>query len=194
MADDWRGAIQVAAPAVATLLGGPLAGLAATVAGRVLLGSGEGAVTTIEEATKAIQEATLTPEGLSKLRELDVELRRIASSLELELERTSAQDRHSARKMGAGDPWTPRILAGFVCMAWLGINGYALVYGLPGEVRELVSRGIGALDGLMMGVFAFYFGSSVGSKMKTEAMAATATALAETEDLNARELARLRQP
>lgn len=192
MADpSWRDAVQVAAPALATALGGPLAGVAATVVARTVLGAGEGEQTTIAAAQEALQQATLTPEGLAKIKAAEVELKRVMADLEIKLAESGAADRANARQMAAIDPWTPRVLAAFLCLAWLTINIYAMIHGIPYEVREMVSRGIGALDGLMASVFLFYFGSSAGSKLKTEALAAVVSQQT-ADDLNGRELNRVR--
>lgn len=171
---DWKAALQAVAPAIATALGGPLAGLAATVVGRTLLGREQEATTTMQEAQEAVARAVATPEGLARLKEAEAKLLELSSQLTIRLEEVSAGDRASARAMAQEDRWTPRMLAAGVFLGWLGLNSAVFAFGMPTGAGELLSRALGGLDALMAAVFAFYFGSSAGSKAKTEAMAAVA--------------------
>jgi hypothetical protein len=175
MADsDWRTTLQAVAPLVATAIGGPLAGVAATVVGRTLLGRGEDMPTTVAEAQEAITRAVATPEGLAKLREAEAKLQELSNQLAIRLEEISASDRAGARDMAKDDRWTPRILAFAVVVGWLGLNAAVLIWGLPPGSGEIAARAMGGLDALLLIVYQFFFGSSVGSRQKTDALAAAA--------------------
>jgi len=116
------------------------------------------------------REALADPEIATRLR---IELARIALQAEenarlaeLELAKTEVEDRINARNALKEDSWTPRILAFLVILTWASMNAYVMFYGLPYGVSEIVSRALGGLDALLLMIFSFYFGSSLGSKSK----------------------------
>jgi hypothetical protein len=94
--------------------------------------------------------------------------------LDVDLERISAGDRDSARKMAMQNPkdWTPRALAGAITVGFFGVLMYMLMYGLPpaggGEAMLVM---LGTLGTAWGAVVSFYFGSSAGSRAKDEAAA-----------------------
>jgi len=92
--------------------------------------------------------------------------------LDIDLERISNEDRDSARNREVSlRDWTPRILAGLVTAGYFGVLFYMLTHGLPahgGSEAMLVM--LGTLGTAWGGIMAYYFGSSAGSKEKTEAM------------------------
>ncbi len=95
------------------------------------------------------------------MRELDIDLERIASE-----DRDSARNREIKTK-----DWTPKILAGGITVGYFGVLFYMLTHGLPttgGSEAMLVM--LGTLGTAFGGVMAYYFGSSAGSKEKTEAL------------------------
>jgi hypothetical protein len=95
------------------------------------------------------------------MRELDIDLERIANA-----DRDSARNREVAAK-----DWTPRILAGLITAGYFGALFYMLQNGLPqhGGSEALLIM-LGTLGTAWGGVVAYYFGSSAGSKEKTDAM------------------------
>jgi len=178
MDEQLKAALGAVAPAVATALGGPLAGVAATVLGRVLLGKPESAATTLQEAQEAVTRAVATPEGLAKLREAEARLLELESQLTIRLEEVAAGDRASARarEIALRDR-TPMVLAVLAVTGFFGILGYMLVVGVPRGMQgsEALILMLGALGTIVAQVFNYYFGSSSGSKEKTAAIAAAAT-------------------
>ena len=96
-----------------------------------------------------------------QMRELDIDLERIANS-----DRDSARNREIKVK-----DWTPKILAGLITVGYFGVLFYMLRNGLPqhgGSEAMLVM--LGTLGTAWGGVVAYYFGSSAGSKEKTDAI------------------------
>jgi hypothetical protein len=93
--------------------------------------------------------------------------------LDIDLERISSGDRDSARKMQMQtNDWIPRILALLITVGFFGILVWMLIKGMPATGTEALLMMLGALGTAWTGVVNFYYGSSAGSKAKTDAMAA----------------------
>ena len=156
------------APTLATALGGPMAGLAVKTLSNVLLGHEEG---TDEDLSKALGSAT--PEQLSDIKKIDADFKVRMKELDIDLEKISAGDRDSARKMQMETKdWVPKVLAVAITIGFFGILVWMLVYGMPPSGTEALLMMLGALGTAWTGVVNFYYGSSAGSKAKTDALAA----------------------
>jgi hypothetical protein len=155
------------APTIATALGGPLAGLAVKTLSTVLLGKEDASEA---EITKAMQ--TASPDQLAQIKQIDADFKTKMAELEIDLERIVAGDRDSARKreVSLGDH-TPKVLAGVITIGFFGILFWMFVYGVPKNGNEALLLMLGALQTAFTGVIAYYFGSSAGSKAKTDALA-----------------------
>lgn len=151
------GKVAPFAPVVASALGGPGAGAAVGVLSDILLGHKGG-------SADQVLAAVSNPDALLKLREAD-------HAYEIELERIAAEDRKSARAMriATGD-WVPGALAVFITLGFFGTLGYILSDGVPAQGGEALLVMLGALGAAWGQVIAFYFGSSAGSKAKTDAL------------------------
>ena len=156
--------IQAVAPALATALGGPLAGAAVVAIGRAL---GQEAPT---EDSVADALAVAGPEVLLKLKQADQEFALAMRQADIRVLEVDAQDRDSARQREAktGDSLTPRALALVVIVSWVVIQYILLTTVVDPSMRELVARVLGTLDAAVMAVLFYYFGSSSGSKAKDE--------------------------
>jgi len=156
------------APTLATALGGPLAGLATKTLSNVLLGTENGSEADI---AKAMQSAT--PDQLAAIKQIDADFKVRMAELEIDLERISAGDRDSARKreIMTGDH-TPKVLAGVITIGFFGILLWMFIYGVPKNGNEALLLMLGALQTAFTGVIAYFFGSSAGSKAKTDVLAA----------------------
>jgi hypothetical protein len=154
------------APTIATALGGPLAGLAVKTLSTVLLGKDDGSEA---EIAKALQGAS--PDQLAAIKKIDADFKTRMAELEIDLERIVAGDRDSARKreVALGDH-TPKILAAAITIGFFGILFWMFVHGVPKNGNEALLLMLGALQTAFTGVIAYYFGSSAGSKAKTDAM------------------------
>lgn len=161
--------ISAVAPVLGATLGGPLGGLAGNV-----LASALG----VDPADpKALENAVLSqsPETVAKIRLAEIELEKQAQQHEIDLEQINAQDRNSARQreMAVRDK-TPAILAYAITAGFFGTLGYLLVAGKPATGGDALLVMLGALGTAWAGVIAYYFGSSMGSKDKTAALASAA--------------------
>jgi hypothetical protein len=173
MADfDWKKLVSVAAPTVATALGGPLAGAAVSALSAALLGKPDG---TEAEVAMAIQ--TGGAEALAKLKEAEQAFTIRMRELDIDLDRIHQQDRNSARQREttAGDSATPRILsaiiiAGFLGSVWMVLSGK--VTGLTDPVAAgMTGTLIGYVSAKADQVVSYYFGSSNSSAQKTALLA-----------------------
>jgi hypothetical protein len=66
--------------------------------------------------------------------------------------------------------WIPRVLAIMITVGFFGILVWMLLKGMPPTGTEALLMMLGALGTAWTGVVNFYYGSSAGSKAKTEAM------------------------
>ena len=91
---DLRKTLATVAPAIATALGGPLAGVAVSMAGKAI-GLSDGCTESDVEA------AVLSgnPDVLVRLREVNAQFEKDMAALGVDLERIHAGDRDSARQM-----------------------------------------------------------------------------------------------
>ena len=159
--------VRTVAPSLASAVGGPLAGMAVRTISDALLGKPDGTEAELAEAA-----AKATPEQLLALKQAEQDFAVRMRELDIDLERISNADRDSARNREvATKDWTPRILAGLITVGYFGALFYMLRNGLPpqgGSEAMLVM--LGTLGTAWGGVVAYYFGSSAGSKEKTDAL------------------------
>lgn len=156
------------APTIATALGGPVAGLAVKAVSSALFGHENG---TEDEIMTALSNPT--GDQLAALKSIDANFKTQMKSLDIDLERISEQDRDSARQMQiATRSWLPECLAILVTFGFFGIIVYILKFGLPESGKESLLLLLGSLGTSWTGIMAFYFGSSAGSKQKTDALTA----------------------
>lgn len=162
---DW---LKQIAPTAATLLGGPLAGMAVEAIGSALGVSDA----TKDKVVDLLQSGTMTAEQMTALKQAEADLALKVKQLDIDMEKVHAGDRASAREMAAktGDIWTPRIIALVIFIVWSLVNWKLFNGTISGDMRELVARALGTLDATLMAVIYYYFGSSAGSKEKTSVM------------------------
>lgn len=151
-----------AAPTVAALFGGPLAGQAVAMIENTL-----GINPTGDKNAAAAALLTATPEQIIALKKADEELKQKYLDAGVAIVQASTADRQSARTMQIETKSlvTPT-LAVLVVSAWCVVQWFLLHHDLPQDMRELISRVLGTLDGALMLVLSFYFGSSSASEGK----------------------------
>ena len=156
------------APTIATALGGPVAGMAVKAISGALFGHENGSEDDIMTAL-----SNPTGDQLAALKKIDADFKVQMKSLDIDLERIAAGDRDSARQMQiATKSWLPEILAVLVTVGFFGVIAYIIKFGLPESGKEALLLLLGSLGTAWTGVMAFYFGSSSGSKQKTDALTA----------------------
>ena len=150
------------APSIATALGGPLAGMGVKALSKAFFGNEN---STEEDLQSAL--STASPDQLAQLKKVDNDFKVQMKSLDIDLERISADDRASARDMQKEvKDWIPRALAISVTLGFFAILIYMLIHGLPTTGNEALLLLLGALQTAWGGIIAFYFGSSSGSQKK----------------------------
>lgn len=160
MNDILASLLKNVAPALATVVAGPLGGIAMKTIAEKL-----GVEDTVEAITTAIQ---TDPEAAQKLAEIDLK------QFELEV-----KDRDGARAMQIAalqqDDWFAKNFIYLFTSAW---SAFAMLYfgfvtfgSVPDSGVRMADTILGVLIGTVLtGFFNFYFGSSKSSKDKTDAM------------------------
>ena len=149
--NELLGLLKGIAPTLATAVAGPLGGAAVSA-----IASRLGVSDSVAEVAKAIAG---DPAAAQKIAEM-----------ELEYAKLDAADRDSARKNEtalATSEHTPMlnksvtpILALVVVIAWGLIQYHLLTHVVPNEMREIIIRVLGTLDGALVMVLSYYFGAS----------------------------------
>ena len=184
---DWKSFIKSIAPTIGTALGGPLAGTAVKVLGDVLLGKDGATQTDVEQAILG----GLPPEVIARLKEADHAFSIRMKELDIDLAKLNADteaaylaDVQNARNTMGRD----------VGVFWLGISilltfagvmtavlwgSFAILTGgitvkdvaMVSAVSGLVGTVIGYVAAHAQQVVGYFYGSSQGSKAKTDALA-----------------------
>jgi hypothetical protein len=160
--DTLKQILGAIAPTIATLLGGPLAGLAVDAIGNAI---GLEAPT-IKTVTDALTKVPLTGDQIvaMKVAENAVVIR--LKELDIDLEKVEAGDRGSARKRetDAKDN-TNKILAYIIVLSFILVVTGVLFGGMKAE-SVLAGTLIGYLSAKAEQIVAYYFGSNKGSAAK----------------------------
>lgn len=163
MSFDWKKTLGTVAPVLATAFGGPLGGAAVqAIAGA--LGLSENSEEAIANAISGAK-----PEDLLKLKQADQEFAKAMRQLDVDVLKTDASDRDSARKLAANGK-TPQVILSSIYTLAYGVVIYCFMTGklsVPADQQVLFGTLIGVLTGAQVQILNFWFGSSSGSKDKT---------------------------
>ena len=149
--NELFGLLKGLAPTLATAVAGPLGGMAVTA-----LANKFGVADSVESVAKAIAG---DPQAAQKLAELELEYAKLDMA-----DRDSARKNEAALATSENTPLlnksvTP-ILAIVVVVAWGLIQYHLLTHVVPNEMREIIIRVLGTLDGALVMVLSYYFGAS----------------------------------
>ena len=156
--------VKTVAPPIATAVGGPLAGMATKMISEALLGKPDGTEAELVEAA-----AKATPEQLLALKKAEQDFAIKMRELDIDLERISNEDRNSARNREIKTKdLTPRFLAAAVTFGFFGVLSWMIANGLPANGGEAMLVMLGTLGTAWGAIISYYFGSSAGSREKTD--------------------------
>lgn len=161
-----KGILQTVAPTLATAVGGPLGGVAVKFLADKFVGGDTGQV---EDFLMAA-----SPEKLAELKIADKDFQVEMRKLDIDLEKLNVQDRASARDLAKSKGIIPQVTlsvvytVGYFAVMFFFITGKIQV---PPDSKVMFGGLLGVLSTAQIQIMNFWFGSSAGSKAKTEAMA-----------------------
>lgn len=166
---DWKNAVATVAPAIATAIGGPAAGLAISALGRVLLGKSDAT----EDEVAAAVNAGLNGDQLLALKKEDnafkLEMARIAQAEDAAAYADTADARAqtvSLAQSGSNIAWGAPVISTIVTVGFFLCIFMVFFRGddLPDNLTSLVNYLFGALTSGFVGTTQYWLGSSAGSK------------------------------
>ena len=152
--------IESIAPTIASALGGPLAGMAVEAVSKAI-------GVDPSEVQNTINSGKMSADQIAALQQAEIALKARAQEMGLDFEKLAVADRSSARQMQmTTGSFIPPILSIMIVVAWAAVQFFLLTHVIEPTMRELIARVLGTLDGALMLVLSFYFGSSSGSQAK----------------------------
>ena len=161
---EW---LKKLAPLLGAALGGPLGGAAAAfLADRLGVDS-----KTVSAVTDVLNSGKMTPEQISAIRLAEIEFQKFLESNKIKLEEIEAADRGSARIMQAATKSAmPAVLTLLITFGFFGVLGWMLYDTTVVDNPPLLIM-LGSLGTAWTGACAFWFGTTSGSKAKTDLLA-----------------------
>ena len=161
---DW---LKTLAPTVASVLGGPLAGLAVEALGKAFGWEDS----TVEKVNDVLQSGSLSGDQIAAIKKAEMELKAKEQELGFKFEELVLKDIADARaRETAVKDNTNKVLAYVVIGAFIAMVAATLMGWTKAE-SVLAGTLIGYLSAKAEQVLAYYFGSTKGSADKTAAMA-----------------------
>jgi len=166
MAFDWKSIVKTVAPTIATVLGGPLAGMGVRAISEALLGNPNGTEAEIEIALQGT-----SPETLLKLKDAENKFKLDIKKLDLDITKLDYDDADSARRrqMTVQDR-TPDILAYLLITAFVGALMSLYNIEIPEGNKASIYAMLATLGTLTIAAMAYFHGSSRGSARKDAAI------------------------
>jgi len=168
---DWLATLKTLAPTVAAAIFGPLGSVAIASVGE-LLGLSSA---TKDKISEIIQAGQMTPEQIGKLRELELEYQNNEKERGFKYAELSFKDRDSARTANvSGGTQKPLFWLSLLLLSiTLGTECMVLFNGYPeGTDPLVVGRVLGLMDAVAMLVLSYWYGTTNGSAVKNELLAA----------------------
>jgi hypothetical protein len=156
---DWIKTLEALAPTVATALLGPLGGGAVSAIG-ALFGISDA---TQDKIATAIKSATMTPEQIMGLKQLELDYQAKEKELGFKYAELSFKDRDSARKANVEGGLQGRIFVMSCILLIIGMSteAFVLFYGVPQHIDDLITgRVLGMLDSVILLILTYYYGKS----------------------------------
>jgi hypothetical protein len=151
--DKIKNLVGGLAPTIATALGGPLAGTAASAIAEVL-GCNAQDPRALEKAM-----ANATPEQLTKIKEAELNFEARMKELDVDLFALETADIQNARMNNSKD-WTARAIALGTMAAFIGYVFLVTIQPPDANSDAIINLVLGYLGGMVSAVTSFYFGAS----------------------------------
>ena len=166
---DWKKTLGTVAPGLATLLGGPLAGMA-TTAIMGLFGVTPTGDPAQDETLIAQKVMGMTAADAIALKQLEANLAIELKKADIDIYKIEVEDRSSARGMREklGGDYLSASVAVLVVCCWILVNYVLFTATTDLHNKDILLRGMGTLDAALMCILYFLFGSSRGSQKKDE--------------------------
>ena len=171
----WKDIVKRVAPVLGTALGGPFGGMAVKAITAAVLPDDKQALT--GDALEKELEFAISgnPDALLKLREADQTFDVEMKKLDVDILQIAADDRASARDLAKSTSLMPQIiLAGIyvIAFATILIMVFTGKVALTGQQADIANVLLGILSAGLLQIMNFFFGSSSGSKAKTDKLKA----------------------
>jgi hypothetical protein len=163
--DKLKGIFSAVAPTIGAAYGGPLGGVAMKFLADKFTGGDTGEV---EDFLLAAD-----PAQLKALKIADLEFKQHMKELDVDLERINVDDRADARDLAKKKSMWPQIVISTVySLGYFGVLSAFVTGNLDvQEVHASMFNGLlGVLSAAQIQIMNFWFGSSAGSKEKTQAL------------------------
>jgi hypothetical protein len=163
---DWTVTLKSLAPTVASAFLGPLGAVAVAAVGN-LLGLSDATQSKIADA---IQSGQMTPEQVSKLKELELQYKNDEAERGFKYSELEFKDRDSARDMQASvRSWVPPTLAMCITAGFFGILA-AMLLGYAKQSNELMIM-LGSLGTAWTACISYWMGSTSNSRNQPNLLA-----------------------
>ena len=164
--DNAVGILEQVAPTLASMIGGPFAGMAVTGIEKAL-----GLQPTGDQQAAMQAVAGATPDQLLALKKADNDFAVQMKQLDVDVTKAQLADVASARQMQiATREWTPSIIAIVTFFGFFATLGWIAAGKMPAGTNgsEAFTLLLGSLGTILTQIVAYYFGSSAGSAKKDE--------------------------
>ena len=165
---DWKDIVKNIAPIIGGTIGGPFGAAGMKFLAGKLLGDESASEQDLADAVMGA-----SPEQLMLIKKADQEFKVKMRELGFKEEELHIRDRDSARNLAATQGMTPHIILsaiytiGYLAVLGLFLTGEVII---AASIKSEFNMVLGVLTAAQIQIMNFWFGSSSGSKQKTEQM------------------------
>ena len=156
--------LKTLAPLLGTALGGPLGGAAASfIADKLGLDSKD-----VKNISEVLNSGKMSPDQIAQIKLAELDFQKFLESNKIKIEEIAALDRGSAREMLKSTRSTvPAVLTYLLTLGFFGVLG-AMFYSPELKESAPLMIMLGSLGTAWTSACAFWFGTTAGSKDKTD--------------------------
>lgn len=167
---NLKGILKTVAPALGAAIGGPFGGIAGKLIASKL---GKDEPKSENDLLRMVQGALGDPEQVLKLKEAGEAFEIRMRELDVDVFALEIDDRKNARDNGAKVSFWPQIVISSIFILSFSVICYVVFSGmaqLEGESKDVIVYLLGILSAGVTQIMNFWFGSSMGSKEKTQSL------------------------